>query len=97
MKYAVATSIEEAREAVSSGFGFDSFTAADDALSNFRWRYKNNSCQVFLVSMTALERCQHEQDEIQRRPDVASGKAPAWLVTLGMEDWEFERQFHLED
>jgi len=40
----------------------------------------------------AVERCAREQAEILNRPDVASGQAPAWLVTLGVEDWECEKR-----
>jgi hypothetical protein len=39
-----------------------------------------------------LERCQREQAEIQNRSDVVAGLAPAWLVTLGIEDWECEKR-----
>ena len=42
--------------------------------------------------IAALDRCDREQAEIQARPDVLAGKAPAWLVTLGIFDWEFEKQ-----
>ena len=38
----------------------------------------------------ALARCRAEQAAIQARHDVQSGAAPAWLVTLGMLDWEIE-------
>jgi hypothetical protein len=41
----------------------------------------------------ALERCTREQHEILNRPDIAAGKVPALLVTLGLEDWECEKRF----
>lgn len=44
----------------------------------------------------ALARCDREQAEIQARADVQAGTAPAWLVTLGMEDWECEKRLLLE-
>lgn len=37
-----------------------------------------------------LARCDREQAEIQARPDLAT--APAYLVALGMEDWEYEQR-----
>jgi len=40
----------------------------------------------------ALERCAREQAELQARPDAMAGTAPAWLMTLGMEDWEREKE-----
>ncbi len=39
-----------------------------------------------------LERCILEQRLIQECTDVREGNAPAWLVTLGMEDWEMEKR-----
>ena len=39
-----------------------------------------------------LDRCAREQAEILNRPDVVAGQAPAWLVTLGIEDWECEKR-----
>ncbi len=36
--------------------------------------------------------CDREQQSIQDRPDVQAGMCPAWLVTLGMEDWEAEKR-----
>jgi hypothetical protein len=42
--------------------------------------------------MTPLERCEAEQREIRERADVRSGLVPAWLVTLGLEDWEMEKR-----
>jgi hypothetical protein len=50
------------------------------------------------VRQSALDRCAKEQAEILNRSDVASGAAPAWLVTLGIEDWEMEKRFiaHVE-
>lgn len=42
--------------------------------------------------MTDLERCDAEIAEILDRPDVRSGQAPAWLVTLGVNDWEYEKR-----
>jgi hypothetical protein len=40
----------------------------------------------------ALKRCEEEQLAIATRPDVAAGAAPAFLVTLGLEDWEMEKR-----
>ena len=37
-----------------------------------------------------IARCRREQQEILNRADVAAGEAPAWLVMLGIEDWEME-------
>lgn len=37
-----------------------------------------------------IARCEREIAEIEARPDVAAGLAPAWLVTLGVEDWRAE-------
>jgi len=42
--------------------------------------------------MTDEERCDREIAEILGRADVVGGHAPAWLVTLGVEDWEKERR-----
>jgi hypothetical protein len=39
----------------------------------------------------ALARCDREIAEIQARDETA----PAWLVTLGMMDWEMERRYLL--
>jgi hypothetical protein len=39
-----------------------------------------------------LERCAREQAEILNRSDVVAGRAPAWLVMLGIEDWECEKR-----
>ena len=40
------------------------------------------------VRQLALERCAREISEIQERRGV-----PAWLATLGVEDWEIEKRF----
>jgi len=40
----------------------------------------------------AVARCDQEIDEISTRPDVLAGQCPAWLVTLGIEDWEREKR-----
>lgn len=40
----------------------------------------------------ALARCDAEMAELQAREDVRNGSAPAWLVTLGMTDWELEKR-----
>lgn len=37
-----------------------------------------------------LDRCAREIDEILNRPDVVAGLAPAWLVHLGVSDWQLE-------
>ncbi len=42
-----------------------------------------------------LARCDREIREIQERSDVVAGNAPAWLVTLGVEDWEAEKRLIL--
>jgi hypothetical protein len=44
----------------------------------------------------ALDRCDREIAEIRQRPDVQAGTAPAWLVTLGIEDWECEKRLLME-
>ena len=38
------------------------------------------------------DRCDREIAEIMNRPDVVAGLAPAWLVTLGVSDWEAEKR-----
>jgi hypothetical protein len=53
----------------------------------------NSGTGIESVRHAALERCSAEQSEIINRPDVAAGFAPAWLVTLGIEDWEMEKRF----
>ena len=40
----------------------------------------------------AIARCDEEIAEIMNRADVVAGTAPAWLVTLGVEDWEAEKR-----
>jgi hypothetical protein len=45
---------------------------------------------VSLEVLAQLARCDQEIAEIQAREDVLSGLVPAWLVTLGVEDWEAE-------
>lgn len=42
------------------------------------------------MNSAALARCDREQAEIQARPELAT--APAYLVALGMEDWEYEKR-----
>jgi hypothetical protein len=42
--------------------------------------------------MNDIERCEREQREIQERPDVVAGIMPAWLVVMGIEDWEREKR-----
>ena len=42
--------------------------------------------------VTPIERCDYEIQEILNRPDVKAGTAPAWLVTLGVCDWEREKR-----
>jgi hypothetical protein len=51
---------------------------------------------VSTVRQSALDRCVKEQEEILGRLDVIGGKVPAWLVTLGLEDWEMEKRFIVE-
>ena len=43
--------------------------------------------------LAALRRCDAEIREILERPDVVAGDTPAWLVHLGVSDWEWEREF----
>jgi len=40
----------------------------------------------------AIARCDAEQREILERADVLSGAVAAWLVALGLEDWEMEKR-----
>ena len=42
------------------------------------------------------ERCEAELREIQQRPDVQAGTAPAWLVALGQADWLAEMEYYAE-
>lgn len=42
--------------------------------------------------LAAIERCDQELNELAHRSDVIGGRVPAWLVTLGVEDWERERR-----
>src|SRR5579863_3527173 len=44
-----------------------------------------------------LERCRREQEFIQAMPWVIEGTAPAWLVAIGMFDWEIESLLILEE
>lgn len=44
-----------------------------------------------------LDRCDREIAAIRARPDVVAGLAPAWLVTLGIEDWEAEKRLILAE
>jgi 5-methylcytosine-specific restriction endonuclease McrA len=39
-----------------------------------------------------IARCDREIDEIRNRADVVAGHCPAWLVTLGLIDWEMEKR-----
>lgn len=39
-----------------------------------------------------VDRCDREIAEILNRSDVVAGLAPAWLVTLGVSDWEAEKR-----
>jgi hypothetical protein len=45
----------------------------------------------------SLARCDREIEEILNRPDVKAGIAPAWLVTLGIADWETEKVLILRE
>ena len=49
------------------------------------------------IDAEALARCDAEIREIQERPDVVAGLAPAWLVTLGIEDWKRERELIVQE
>lgn len=42
-----------------------------------------------------LARCDREQREISAQ--ASSGEMPAWLVTLGLEDWEMEKRLIQEE
>jgi hypothetical protein len=44
-----------------------------------------------------LARCDREIAEILNLPAVKDGTAPAWLVTLGIEDWEDEKRAILRE
>jgi hypothetical protein len=44
-----------------------------------------------------LDRCDREIEEIRNRPDVLAGKCPAWLVALGIMDWELEKRLILRE
>jgi hypothetical protein len=44
-----------------------------------------------LVMRRELERCDLEQALIQQRADVLAGTAPAFLVAMGINDWDLER------
>jgi hypothetical protein len=39
-----------------------------------------------------LSVCEQRQSEIMDMPLVMEGHAPAWLVTLGLLDWEMEKE-----
>lgn len=43
-------------------------------------------------SQQELLRCELEIAEILDREDVKAGIAPAYLVTLGVNDWQFEKR-----
>lgn len=45
--------------------------------------------------MTELERCEAEQRQL--RADADAGKCKAWLVVLGLEDWEREKRLIEEE
>ena len=47
--------------------------------------------------MTDLERCDAEIAEILSRPDVVAGEVPAYIVTLGIEDWEMEKKLIMRE
>lgn len=47
--------------------------------------------------MDDLARCDQEIAEILNRPDVLEGNAPAWLVTLGVNDWIVERRLIFQE
>lgn len=42
---------------------------------------------VDLVRQSALDRCNFEQEQIRNTAGL-----PAWLATLGIEDWEMEKR-----
>lgn len=44
-----------------------------------------------------LARCDREIAAILERPDVRAGTVPAWLVVLGIEDWEAEKRLILSE
>ena len=45
-----------------------------------------------MAMQAELARCDAEIAEILTRPDVVAGLAPAWLVCLGVSDWEVEKR-----
>jgi hypothetical protein len=45
--------------------------------------------------VTDIERCEAEQREMSAAP--AAGEGKAWLVVLGIEDWEREKQLIREE
>jgi hypothetical protein len=44
-----------------------------------------------------LHRCDLEIARILNEPDVKAGTAPAWLVAMGMCDWELEKRLILKE
>ncbi len=47
--------------------------------------------------MDDLARCDREIASILNRSDVRAGECPAWLVALGVNDWEVERVLILRE
>lgn len=50
-----------------------------------------------LALLDALQRCAREIAEIDMRPDVIAGTAPALLVAMGQNDWALERSAILSE
>ena len=58
-------------------------------MNNILVSSNSSSSPVFLhVRQSSIDRCAKEIAEIEAQTDK-----PAWLVTLGVEDWECEKRF----
>jgi hypothetical protein len=55
------------------------------------------SCELEATLTASLARCDAEQDLIRKNPDVVAGTAPAYLVVLGLNDWEHEKRLIWEE
>jgi hypothetical protein len=44
-----------------------------------------------------LIRCDREIAEMLNQPEVMAGTAPAWLVALGVSDWQAEKRLIEEE
>lgn len=55
------------------------------------------SCPGYTRALSEqIARCDREIAAIDAEPSVIDGTAPAWLVTLGREDWEAEKRWLVE-